>query len=232
MSKLEFFTTEDGSPTAFFDNFEQEKMHHSGGAFGESVYIYGPAIQWAYARVENPTILSLGTGLAYNEMLAAAFAIVFDAPLKMASFEANSDLNDALKNWLLEKSEGIVPFKLYDEILAMTAKTFDIPANEIKNKLIKSFESGDWKILGAWDGTDTTKYNAVIYDFFSTKAMESYWSEEFITEFLKKNAAEACAFGTYACTGNLKRAFKANNFTFFKRKGYMWKRSSTFACRR
>lgn len=232
MSKLEFFTTEDGSPTAFFDSFEGEKMHHSGGAFGESVYIYGPAIQWGFGRMDEPLILSLGTGLAYNEILSAAFAVVFDAPLKMASFEANDDLNQALIGWLKESKESIVPFKIYDAILDQTAKTFDLTPSEIKSKMLTSFESGDWKILGAWDSTDTSLYNVVIYDFFSSKAMESFWSEEFLTDFLKNHTHTECSFGTYACTGKLKRAFKANNFTYFERRGYLWKRSSTFACRK
>lgn len=237
MSKLEFFTTEDGSPTAYFtkfsdENFEGEKMHHSGGAFGESVYIYGPAIQWGFARLESPFILSLGTGLAYNEILSAAFSVIFDAPLKMGSFEANSDLNKALVNWLRESEEGIVPFKIYDAILDQTAKTFDLSQGQIKAKLQQSYESGDWKINGAWDSMDTTKYNVVIYDFFSSKAMESFWTEEFLTDFLKNHTDMKCSFGTYACTGKLKRAFKANGFTYFERRGYLWKRSSTFACRK
>lgn len=232
MSKLEFFTTEDGSPTAFFETFEGEKMHHSGGAFGESVYIYGPAIQWGFALMDQPQILSLGTGLAYNEILSAAFSVIFDAPLKMASFEASNDLNQALISWLKEDKEGIVPFKIYDAILDQTAKTFDISNSEIKNKMVQSFENGDWKINGAWDSSDTSKYNVVIYDFFSSKAMESFWTEEFLTDFLKNHTDNQCSFGTYACTGKLKRAFKANDFEYFERRGYLWKRSSTFACRK
>lgn len=232
MSKLEFFTTEDGSPTAYFEDYEGEKMHHSGGAFGESVYIYGPAIQWGYALLESPHILSLGTGLAYNEILSAAFSLIFDAPLKMASFEANDNLNQALIAWLKNEKEGIVPFKIYDAVLEQTGQTFDLSAQAIKEKMLQSYLSGDWKINGAWDSTDTTKYNVVIYDFFSSKAMEPFWTEEFLTDFLMKNADTKCSFGTYACTGKLKRAFKANGFTYYERKGYLWKRSSTFACRK
>jgi len=231
MSKIEFLTTEDGSPTAFFDDFASEKMHHSGGAFGESVYIYGPAIQWGYSRVENPLILSLGTGLAYNEILSAAFSVLFDSPLKMESYESNSDLNESLVEWLKNSQEKVIPFKIYDQILEMTAKTFEISPQEIKNKLVKSFENEDWKIKNSWESS-SAKYNVVIYDFFSTKAMESFWTEEYLTEFLRENTAAECSFATYACTGNLKRAFKTNNFNFIQRKGYLWKRSSTFAYRK
>ncbi|MES2770076.1 MAG: MnmC family methyltransferase [Bdellovibrionota bacterium] len=237
MSKtIEFILTEDGSPTAYFDNFgsdnfQHEKMHHSGGAFGESVYIYGPAIQWGFAKLDHPQILSLGTGIAYNEILSAAFSIVFDAPLKMASYEANNDLNEALIAWLKNSQEKIVPFKIYDSVLEMTANVFDISGEEIKSKMLSSFVAGDWKIKDAWDSQDREKYNVVIYDFFSSKAMEPFWTEEFLTEFLMKNADKKCSFGTYACTGKLKRALKANHFTYYKRKGYLWKRSSTFACR-
>ncbi len=237
MSKLEFFTTEDGSPTAFFgnpsgENYQNEKMHHSGGAFGESVYIYGPAIQWGFARMDEPLILSLGTGLAYNEILAAAFSVIFDAPLKMQSFEANNELNQALIGWIGDLKEGMVPFKIYDSILSITAETFELSESDIKSKLLKSLEAGSWKINGAWDSNDTAKYNVVIYDFFSSKAMERFWGEEYLNDFLKNHTDNQCSFGTYACTGKLKRAFKSNGFTYFERRGYLWKRSSTFACRK
>ncbi len=232
MKNIRFFTTEDGSPTAYFENFEQEKMHHSGGAFGETVYIYGPAMQWGFAIIEKPSILSLGTGLAYNEILSAAFAVLFDAELEMTSYESNTDLNSALIAWVTGGDEGIVPFEVYDTILDQTAETFGIQSKDIKSHLANSFKTGCWKVRGAWDSQDDSKYNVILYDFFSSKAMEQFWEENFLKNFLEENADGSCAFATYACTGKLKRALKDNDFQFYERKGYKWKRSSTFACRK
>lgn len=93
MSKeIQFVLTKDGSPTAFFDlegsdGYQNEKMHHSAGAFQETIYVYGPALQWAFANIEKPRILSLGTGIAYNEIISAAFSILFEQDFQIVSYE-------------------------------------------------------------------------------------------------------------------------------------------------
>jgi hypothetical protein len=239
MSKeIQFVLTNDGSPTAFFniegqDNFHSEKMHHLAGAFQETIYIYGPAIQWGFAKVEKPRILSLGTGLGYNEIISAAFAILFDSSVQIVSYEKNKILNESLITWLTaEKTESEVPSDIYDLVLQKTAELFEISEQEIKNKLLSIYQSGDWQINGAWDSSDKTKYNVILFDFFSGKAMEAFWTQEFLDKTMSENSAAECSFATYACTGNLRRALLASNYKYFKRPGYAWKKNSTFACRR
>lgn len=238
MSKeIQFVLTKDGSPTAFFDlegsdGFQNEKMHHLAGAFQETIYIYGPATQWGFANMEKPRILSLGTGLAYNEIVSAAFSILFDQPFQIVSYEKNNDLNDSLIAWLTKpNSNAIVPPDIYDLILQKTSELFEIPEKEIKDKLVSLYESGDFQIKGAWDSTDKSKYNVIFFDFFSGKAMEAFWTQEFLDSCIADNSDEKCAFATYACTGNLRRALLASNYKYFKRPGYAWKKNSTFACR-
>ena len=244
MSKeIQFVLTKDGSPTAFFnregaDNFESEKMHHLAGAFQETIYIYGPAIQWGFTQSEKPRILSLGTGLAYNEIISVAFSILFDSPLQISSYEKDSDLNESLIAWLQSfskessKKETLVPTDIYDLILQKTAQLFKISEQQIKDKLISLYESGDWQINGAWDSSDKSKYNVILFDFFSCKAMETFWAQEFLDKTMDINSDPKCSFATYACTGNLRRALLASGYVYVKRQGYAWKKNSTFAYRR
>lgn len=231
ISKIQILTTEDGSPTAAFTDYEGEKMHHSGGAFGETVYIFGPALQWGFSKVESPHVISLGTGLAYNEILTAAFGVLFDQDFQLVSFEKDEYLNSNLKSWVLGKECELQ--SVYNAILKKTADVFEIPEIEIKNKLLEKLDNKSWLICEAFpeDASVSEKFNVVLYDFFSSKAMENFWSESFLTLFLNNLTDGNCAFATYACTGNLKRAFKATGFQFYKRRGYLWKRSSTFAAK-
>lgn len=129
------------------------------------------------------------------------------------------------------KTASVVPADIYDLILQKTSELFKIPEQEIKNKLISLYELGEWQIKGAWDSTDKSKYSVILFDFFSGKAMEAFWTQEFLDECVSQNSDEKCAFATYACTGNLKRALLASNYKYFKRPGYAWKKNSTFACR-
>lgn len=222
--------TEDGSPTAHFNEFEQERMHHSGGAFGETVYIYGPALQFAFSKVETPKVLSLGTGLGYNEILSTAFGMLFSQDFELHSYEASSELNQSLRSWVLEDAPGVVPFEVYDKILSLTAELFDISSLDLKRKLRSQLESGRWKLNSAFD-IPQDQYNAILYDFFSRKAMERFWTEDYLTSFFERASSTPCAVATYACTGPLKRSLKKNFFEFIERKGYLWKRTSTFARR-
>lgn len=221
-------TTEDGSPTAHFSEFEQERMHHSGGAFGETVYIYGPALQYAFSKIEKPRILSLGTGLGYNEILSCAFGLLFGQDYILDSYEASKDLNSSLKSWVLKESPGAVPFEVYNQILKLTSNVFDISENEIHSYLRKKLQDGSWVLNEAFD-LPQAQYNAILYDFFSRKAMEKFWTEEYLASFFKDAAQAPCAVATYACTGPLKRGLKSAGFEFIERKGYLWKRTSTFA---
>jgi hypothetical protein len=239
MSKeIQFVLTNDGSPTAFFntegsDNFMSEKMHHLAGAFQETIYIYGPAIQWGFAKVDKPRILSLGTGLAYNEIISAAFSVLFDSPLQMVSYEKDEDLNESLIAWLkVPSKEAIVPADIYDLILQKTSELFEISEQKIKSKLVSLYESGDWQIKSAWDSSDKSKYNVILFDFFSGKAMENFWTQEFLDKTIADNSNLQCSFATYACTGNLRRALLASAYTYVKRPGYAWKKNSTFAYRK
>lgn len=244
MTKEESFihivSTEDGSPTAYFNDFSQEKMHHSGGALGESLYIFGPALIWIFSKTEElkifkPQVISVGTGLAYNEIITTAMSLLFDCDFEMTSYESNSGLNQSLRAWVLEENQKtLVEKSVYDVILKMTANLFELQQEEIKKKLKEKFQDGSWKILGALPLVHEIhqKFHVILYDLFSSKAMESFWTEDYLTELIQKISQPQCAFASYACTGNLKRALKKNGFLFTQRTGFLWKRNSSFASRK
>lgn len=111
-----FLITADGSPTLEFQypHGRIEKMHHSQGAFSESLYIYLEAINLACIHSPAQNFLSVGLGLAYNEILLAGKLLHLyqqRSPLNinpeeywkyiyLESYECEWDLKIALCHWL------------------------------------------------------------------------------------------------------------------------------------
>ncbi len=79
-----FITTDDGSPSVRLGQGEgsSEAMHNLRGAFTETLYIYGHAIDLALASNFEPRVLSLGLGLGYVETLSAGLALKFAKSLQ------------------------------------------------------------------------------------------------------------------------------------------------------
>ena len=114
--KFIFVTTADGSPTLRFrlDNgaSESEAMHSLKGALSETQYIYGTAMELALAQGFAPKILSLGLGIGYVEILAAAVickhAQHHPDVLEQVygeSFELDADLRQYFLLWATCKDE-------------------------------------------------------------------------------------------------------------------------------
>jgi hypothetical protein len=109
-----FVTTEDGSPTLRFGSGENlsEAMHSLKGAFSETAYIYGSAIDRMLEEGFQPRVLSLGLGLGYVELLAAGLALKkaslsnpeeaerIRSRFGGESFEIVSELRDWFTLWL------------------------------------------------------------------------------------------------------------------------------------
>jgi len=105
-TKFQFVTTEDGSlsarigtPGAPLEDCS-EAMHSLRGAFSETVYIYGTAIRLAAERGFNERVLSMGLGLGYVELLAAAIALHTGRQVRGESFEIVPELRDYFRAWL------------------------------------------------------------------------------------------------------------------------------------
>lgn len=237
MENLTFFRTEDGSPTlsTTYQSGVTEKMHHFRGAFSESIYIYEPAIAVALVSCPDETvqICSLGLGLGYNEIIAAGVSISTKrTPKKLVTYEIDNLLVAQLKLFLAGQLSGTWA-EAYTDIFRRTADHFKIDEALLLTTLQEWVQSSLWQIRGAFPEflPPDEKYHSILYDAFSTKMDSPLWDEGFLVAFIKNHSFSSCAFSTYAATGALKRALKANEFTLHKKQGFGGKKESTFALR-
>ena len=151
--------TEDGSPTLRWG--AGESMHHSGGAASESIYIYQAALDfWLHSQrvplghsltstlnlsilnensiynqaidFDSVSIMSLGFGLGYNEILVALWALKNQIPLNkvlLTSYEKESFLYEEFNLWLEDKQTGLTG--TYDLILK---SLIDLNVQNLNNK--------------------------------------------------------------------------------------------------
>jgi hypothetical protein len=241
-----FQITEDGSPTVRIElpssisrpEGLSEAMHSLKGAFSETVYIYGTAIETCLERGFEPRILSMGLGLGYVEMLSTAM-LCRHKQLERAegeSFEIIPELREWFTNWLFQETQKDLPSdfkKVYDEILLRTSLHTTVPAEEIRSALASLVREKRWRIRDALTAETTfrTNFGAICFDAFSSKSTPELWTEDFLKVFFDRACAPACVLSTYACTGALKRSLKAAGFELTIREGFSSKRDSTFAVR-
>lgn len=220
-----------------------EAMHSLRGAFSETVYIYGTALCEAARRGAPEPVLSMGLGLGYVELLASGVALATGRALQGESFEIVPELRDYFKAWL---SGGECPqdfVNAYDSIAQRTAEEVskglpglaatDVTPTAVKHHLATAVANGAWKLREALEPATSfsAPFGCICFDAFSSKTTPDLWSEDFLISFLKKAAAPQAVLSTYACTGALKRALRAEGFTITIREGFSSKRDSTFATR-
>jgi hypothetical protein len=243
---FKFVETSDGSPSLRLgqEDGESESMHSLRGAFSETVYIYGTAIETCFQENFTPRILSVGLGLGYVEILAAALALkhgVREESLSGESFELVPELREYFRTWLFgapsEQEGPPVPQEFsaaYEMVLSRTAEHAGVSAEAIRECLKKALAEGRWQIreaLAAETGF-TRRFGCICFDAFSSKSTPDLWSEDFLLGFLDKAPADQCVLSTYACTGALKRSLRARGFEVSIREGFSSKRDSTFALKR
>ncbi|HVK61892.1 MAG TPA: MnmC family methyltransferase [Bdellovibrionales bacterium] len=232
-----FQETEDGSLTLRITQADgaSEAMHSLRGAFSETVYIYGTAMQTALDQGLDLRVLSMGLGLGYVEILAAALWLKGGKPgrLQGESFEIVPELRDYFQAWLRSEACPTDFQKTYDDVLVRTAKETGVSADLIQSALNAAVDKSDWKIREALEANTmfTEKFTVICFDAFSSKSTPDLWSEEFLNSFFLKACAPSCVLSTYACTGALKRALRNQEFTLTIREGFSSKRDSTFAVR-
>ena len=230
-----FIVTQDGSPSMRLGLTEplSESMHSPKGAFSETLYIYGQAMELAIERKFPLRVLSMGLGIGYVEILAAALAEKHGVSCAGESFEIVPELRDWFSAWVasLETPAGFQ--KIYDEIEARTCQHLEIPLGSARAQLNSGLAKGDWQIRGAMttETVFTAPFSVVCFDAFSSKSTPDLWSDEFLAQFLAKAAGPSCVLSTYACTGALKRSLKSAGFDVRIREGFASKRDSTFAVR-
>jgi tRNA U34 5-methylaminomethyl-2-thiouridine-forming methyltransferase MnmC len=227
---IERILTADGSPTLRIG--DGEKMHSIEGALSESLYIYRPCIEKALEQ-PTPRILSMGLGLGYNELIAAALLkqrALYD--FVICSFEAHPELRSGFLCWLQGR-----PCRLsavYDEVAQGVGGSFQLAGSELKESLLTALAEEKFHIQGALTELNPWPwhFHGVLYDAFSSGSDEGLWTEEHLNSFLAEYAdREFCSFATYAATGSLKRSLLRAGFTLTKKKGFAHKRESTLGFR-
>jgi hypothetical protein len=220
--------TADGSPSLrFLGGEHQELMHHSGGAYSETMQIYGTPLD-LLAGLPAPAVLSLGLGLGYNEFLVARWALQNKSDIFLDSFEADGFLSENFCKYVSSQAQDKSISEVYDDVLHFMRG--ELPGEAIKQKLYTMKQTGRWRVFPALSSEHTfdRQYNCYLYDAFSAKTTPSLWQEDFLKSLLENTPAD-CLFTTYACTGNLKRALKATGFTLHERPGFQGKRDSILA---
>lgn len=245
-------TTDDGSPTLASTNAEgvTETMHHRGGALSETLYIYGPAITLAVSR-PVARVMSLGLGLGYNEILAAALCPE-ECSLRMITFEMDPSLTESFLAWIhgSETSRHRAAYEWIENQLltqhrpqsgAQSGNQPDaqradflstLSASRPRERLRTWLRNGQFEVRGRFpEALATERFHAFLYDAFSRKMSDNLWSEFFLTQLLNRHAEADALFATYAATGDLRRALKKNQFEVIARKGFAGKKESLLGAR-
>lgn len=231
---LDIYITKDGSPTLIFNKGEYtEKMHHSEGAWSETLYIYLPALQAAF-RQPQAKVMSLGLGLGYNELMACAYELKcsFRAASLIHSFEILPELREEFRSFI-ETGSCKNYSSCYEKILALVASHFDLSPEQLREFTRKKLQCKELQLLEGFPEAlpEGQTYNSLLYDAFSNKMNPELWTEEFLKETLSRVCEENSVLTTYAATGALKRALTSLGFHKITRPGFSGKRDSSFYLR-
>lgn len=232
---FEIFTTADGSPTLAFKRADGyvEKMHHSGGALSESVYIYLESFIRAAEKNWPLRVVSVGLGLAYNEWLTLGEAHRRGLDVQIWSFELSSLLREEFLAFLKNAGPESEMQALYAQVAGQVAGRLNLSTNDLKTATLLALDSGKLILRGSFpqeiDGLH--EISLVYYDAYSRKMDPELWQEDAVIEAFKKILAPQASVATYAATGALNRVLKHLGFSLKPKAGFQGKRESTLAIR-
>lgn len=206
--------TADGSNTLYNEEIG-EHYHSKHGALQESKHVFIDAgLKFASAEKSEISVLEVGFGTGLNFILSLEYCLKNNIELDYTSIEA---------------------FPLSIEVIEQTGYSAYV-SKEIWNNFILNYDNAlkskqtltslcdleiPYTTLAAFN-TDK-KFDVIYYDAFSVQHQPEMWSDEIIAHacsFLKPGGT----FVTYAITGKLKRAVKANGCTIEKLPGAPGKR--------
>ncbi len=215
--------TEDQSPTLIQKGLSEE-MHSKGGALLESVFIYFSALELFFRGLhenEEVEVLSIGTGLGYNEVLTVISHIT--APEKASYSIKSYEKKRCLIELFQKRLHSHKSFNHYWSIF----ENFKVDPSVISKTVLEKceFKNAFNKVsLG-----ELKKMKRIIlFDAYSNKTSEELWDEDFLVELLSCSQIGS-VITTYAATGSLNRALKKTGFKNLKRGGFSFKRQSTLA---
>jgi hypothetical protein len=241
---FEIEMTRDNSPTLRLlhsvdpERDRGESMHHSAGACGETLLIYGTPARRVFEQISRPSFMVVGLGLGYIEMTIAKEALLLGRSAqdieKLTSFESIPELREFFYLWLWDQHDKLNSevHEIYDEALACVLKGSDISAIHLKDFLRVHFARPEM-ISGALENAQQVchSYHAIMYDAYSSKTTPHLWDEVFLQSFFARSCAEASIVSTYSGKAEFKEALRKNNFTVVSREAFFGKRKSTVAHR-
>ncbi len=235
---LDIFKTSDGSPTLMWrrpDGYA-EKMHHSGGALEESIYIYHQALCLALQESPQlpPRVLSIGLGLGYNEWLCLGeFARLGLSDWHLWSFEAHPQIKTEFVDWLISGKVDSALAHLFMEVRDRVSQRLALDANQLHAQAQGAFHEGRLQMRCAFpeDCKNIHDVNVVLYDAYSKKMDPHLWDEKHLLDAFSPLLGSHCVLATYAATGSLNRTLKQLNFNLIPKTGFLGKRESTLARR-
>lgn len=233
---IDIFTTADGSPTLAFKRADGyiEKMHHTGGALSESLYIYREALQITLDEKIPPRVLSLGLGLGYNELITLAECERSARPdFKIWSFEALPVLREAFREGVADSPPPSRLGNVVSDVAGMVAEKMGVRPDRLCELARQALTDGRLELRGPYpeDLAGADKINTVYYDAYSNKMDPHLWLEDVLTGRLGPCLDSRCVLATYAATGALNRALKGLGFQLLPKAGFLGKRQSTLAIR-
>lgn len=241
---FEIEMTRDNSPTLRLlhsvdpERDRGESMHHSAGACGETLLIYGNPARRTFEQISKPSFMVVGLGLGYIEMTIAKEALLLGKlPQdieKLTSFESIPELREFFYLWLWDLHPQLLPevHEIYDEALACVVKDSALSVWQIKEFLRAHFPTLD-HLDGALESVDQIQHqhHAIMFDAYSAKTTPQLWDDEFLLQFFARACAESCFVSTYSGKAEFKEALRKNNFNVVAREAYYGKRKSTIAHR-
>jgi len=223
--------TKDNSPTLRLKTkSHEESMHSHSGAFGETIYIYASPFNELHPN--KYSILSVGLGLAYNEILSVCEYIKNQpGTFYLESYESDVFLIQQLKKWLTNEPSALS--KVYQNILVFFANHYKIEPENIKKTFVHLYEKENIQLKKSIGFTTQfkQKFNIVLYDAFCSRTSPELWTEPFLQYVINQMALTKSGFATYACKSNLNKVLTNNKFNLQPKSGFSGKRESTLALR-
>ena len=223
--------TRDGSPSLMLcsDGERGESMHHSGGAWSETDYIYGKPLRLVFARIKAPCILSVGLGLGYNEFLVAKIAHENNQSFQILSFESVQELRESFLSWIKQAPLSAEIQATYDQMASFVCHNDNLLIEELKKILRDAYNAGQWVLADSLTQEFKPKgcFHIALYDAFSGKTSPQLWEESFLIQFIQAYSDSDFIFSTYACRKSLKDAFQGTQLKFIQRDGFLGKRNSS-----
>lgn len=232
---FEIEITADQSPTLRLlhsvdpSKFRGESMHHSGGAWAETLLIYSRVAAEVLQYQPDPEFLIVGLGMGYIELAIAREALLADKPVqRINSFESVPELREFFWRWLHDVPLNPQVSETYETVARHVVSDTNLKIENLKQFLRSHFPKGE--CLYAELGSEfvlPSRYHGIFYDAFSSKTTPHLWEEDFLARFLNVAAHKECLFTTYACRVSLRQALRRTGFEEIVRPGFQGKRNST-----